>query len=105
MTITLSNSNNGWPGSGGSFSKTSRPAAAITPDFNASAKSSSLMIPPLLVLMIKAVCFINASWSTAIILRVSEVSGTWRLITSEVRSNSSNPTSVTPNSFCSSSES
>ena len=62
-------------------------------------------MPPRLVLMITALDFIIANCSLPISPRVSPVSGTWMLTTSEVRSNSSNPTFLAPNSSSSSAES
>mmetsp|Transcript_5725 Transcript_5725/g.14247 ORF Transcript_5725/g.14247 Transcript_5725/m.14247 type:complete len:230 (+) Transcript_5725:585-1274(+) len=84
------------PSAGGSLSWTSRPAPAMTSCSRASHSSSSLMMPPLAVLMRKAPVFIFSKWGLPIDLRVSEFSGQCTLTKSDRPSSSSMLTTSAP---------
>ena len=82
VTITLSRARRGEP-VGGSFTKTSNPAPAMTPDVRARCSASSSINPPRATLMMNAVGFIIASCSSEIMPVVSGVFGMWMVMKSD----------------------
>src|SRR5262249_3032080 len=88
VRVTLGSENSGWFGAGGSSTMTSRPAPAIVFAVSARHSASSSTTGPRHVLTRTAVGFIIANSRVDIILRVTSLSGTWRVTTSEVRSSS-----------------
>ena len=103
VMITLSRSINGLS-NGGSFTNTSSAAPATLPLFTASARASSLIMPPRAQLMIRTPSFITANCSASMMFRVSLMSGVCTVIKSARSAISLTVAISTPNSCARSSE-
>src|SRR5262245_18537355 len=96
VTVAPASPMTGWSFGGGSASKTSSAAPAITPSFRASASAFSSRTPPRELFTIRAVLFILRNSAAPMSPTVFSVSGGWSVMKSEISSRRSSSTSSTP---------